>query len=122
MAKLFLSNRIKSLNGIIDSTSPYTIQRDQNGQFYTRRIRPYEGGFDASHWRFLKTLLQLKNGHLYIDNFEVTTDELAEALSERFACPFLPSQIKKWVGADKIDAEQFKMFDAWLKERWGDVQ
>ena len=119
MAKLFLSERISKLNGVIDSKIPYIIQRDKNGGFYTRRIYPYAGGFDASHWQLFKDLLLLKNSHLYLDDFEITTDELAEALSERFACPFLPSQIKKWVGRDKVDAELFEAFDAWIKERWG---
>ncbi len=107
------------INGYLDSSIPFIIQRDQSGQFYTRRIRPYTGGFDASHWALFRKLIMLRDSHLYLDDFEVTTDELAEALSERFACPFLPSQIKKWVGQDKIKSYQFQAFDAWVTERWG---
>ena len=115
MAKLFLF-RVDLLTGSIDDT-PFIIQRDQKGQFYTRRIIPYRGGMDSSHWDFLKHLLQLVDSRLYLSDFEVSTDELAEALSEKYACPFLPSQIKKWTQKERLNAAQFREFDAWLEAR-----
>lgn len=119
MAKLFLTNRIDYLTGFLKQDSPFIIQRDKKGRFYTRRIYPYSGGFDRSHWDLFLQLQLLVDSHIYLDDFEVTVDELAEALSEKYACPFLPSQVKKWVGRDKVNAKQFREFDAWLKERWG---
>ena len=115
MAKLFLF-RVDLLTGSIDDT-PFIIQRDKNGQFYTRRIIPYRGGMDSSHWDFLKHLLQLVDSRLYLSDFEVSTDELAEALSEKYACPFLPSQIKKWTQKERLNAAQFREFDDWLEAR-----
>ena len=115
MAKLFLF-RVDLLTGSIDDT-PFIIQRDKNGQFYTRRIIPYRGGMDSSHWDFLKHLPMLVDSRLYLSDFEVSVDELAEALSEKYACPFLPSQIKKWTKIERLNAAQFRDFDAWLEAR-----
>ena len=116
MAKVFLK-RIDLLTGYIEKDNPYIIQRDQKGQFYTRRSRPYMGGLDDSHWRFLGHLVFLTKSDLYLSDFEVSVAELAEALSEKYACPFLPSQIKKWVGRDVLNAAQFQEFEEWLQAR-----
>lgn len=117
MAKLFLTNRVDSLTGSLKKDSPYIIQRDKDGGFYSRRIDPYRGGFDESHWIFFDQLLLLVDSRLYLTDFEVSVDELAEALSEKYACPFLPSQVKKWTQKERLNAAQFREFNAWLKER-----
>lgn len=117
MARLFLDPRLKTLTGLFDRQSPYIVQRDKQGNFYTRRISPYVGGFDDSHWRMFESLLQLKDSNMFLANFEISVEELAEALSERYACVFLPSQVKKWVQKERLDAAQFRDFNAWLKAR-----
>ncbi len=117
MAKIILTPRVKSFTGVLSNQRPYIIQRDQHGNFYTRRISSYAGGFDSTHWELFEYLLQLKESNLYLADFEVSVDELAEALSERYDCVFLPSQIKKWVQKERLDAAQFREFNAWLKAR-----
>ena len=117
MAKLKLSSRIEAITGYLGKKSPYIIQRDKDGNFYTRRIHPYMGGLDDSHWVYFEQLLLLVDSRLYLNDFEVSVDELAEALSEKYACPFLPSQIKKWTQKERLNAAQFREFNAWLKER-----
>ena len=117
MARLFPTKRIEYITGFLDGKSPFIIQRDKNGGCYTRRVYPYMGGFDASHWELFKQLLMLVDSHLYLSDFEITKDELAEALSEKHACPFLPSQIKKWTKKERLNAAQFREFDAWLEAR-----
>lgn len=117
MAKLKLTSRVESLAGFFVQDNPYIIQRDKEGNFYTRRIYPYGGGFDGSHWEYLEFLLRLVDTHVYLADFEVSAEELAEALSEKYACTFLPSQIKKWTRKERLDAAQFMEFNAWLKER-----
>ena len=117
MAKLFPTKRIEYITGFIDEKSPFIIQRDKKGRCYTRRVFPYTGGFDNSHWKLFDQLLLMVDSRLYLSDFEVGVDELAEALSERYDCIFLPSQIKKWVQKERLNAAQFREFDAWLKAR-----
>ena len=117
MARIYLTNRVELITGYLNENSPFIIQRDKNGQFYTRRIYPYAGGMDSSHWELFKHLLVLVDSKIYLSDFEVSVTELAEALSERYACPFLPSQIKKWAQRDWLNATQFREFNDWLKAR-----
>ena len=117
MAKLFPTNRIEYITGFLDGQSPFIIQRDKDGGCYTRRICPYAGGIDTAHWDLFEQLLLLVDSRLYLNDFEVSVEELAEALSEKYACPFLPSQVKKWTQKERLNAAQFREFNAWLKER-----
>ena len=118
MAKLFFpKNRIEYITGFLNGDSPFIIQRNRKGECYTRRIYPYAGGLDDSHWKLFEQLLLLVDSRLYLDDFEVSVDELAEALSEKYACPFLPSQVKKWTQKERLNAAQFKEFNTWLKAR-----
>ena len=121
MAKLFLTKNVEFITGFLSNNSPFIVQRDQKGQFYTRRIYPYTGRFDASHWELFEHLLKLIDSKIYLSDFEVSVDELAEALSDKYACPFLPSQIKKWTQKERLNAAQFREFNAWLKERFGEL-
>ena len=117
MAKIYLTKNIEFITGFLSAKSPFILQRDQNGNCYTRRIYPYRGGFDASHWALFNHLLVLVDSKIYLSDFKVSVAELAEALSEKYACTFLPSQIKKWTQKEWLNATQFREFDAWLKER-----
>ncbi len=116
MAKVYISSNIKDFSGLLNSKWPYVLQKDGKGGIYTRRVRAYEGGFDASHWKFLCALAKLCDNRLYITDIEVSADELAEALSEKHACKFLPLQVLKWTGQKSLHVKEFKQFDAWLKE------
>jgi len=107
MAKIYLSPRLKQLSGILKSDYPFTLQRDQKGHIYSRRTHPYCGGFDDSHWEFLKLLVEMCGNGLYISQIEVSVNEIAEALSEKLDCKFLPLQILKWTGKKQLNAQEF---------------
>ena len=117
MAKLILPDRIEYITGFLGQNSPFIIQRDKKGGFYTRRVYSYTGGLDESHWILFEQLLSMVDSRLYLNDFEVSVEELAGALSEKYACPFLPSQVKKWTQKERLNAAQFREFNAWLKAR-----
>ena len=116
MAKVILSSRIKHLVGILESDYPFMLQRDSKGNTYTRRTQPYRGGADSSHWDFLKLLVDMCGNGLYIIQIEVSVNEIAEALSEKCNCHFLPLQVLKWTGKKDLNAEEFSTFASWLEK------
>ena len=117
MAKVFLSDRVEKLTGLLDFQLPFILQRNNKGGVYTRRTQPYTGGFDDDHWEFLCMIAKMCSQRLHISEIEVSVNEIAEALSEKKNCHFLPIQILKWTGKKVLNAEEFLELDAALKER-----
>lgn len=117
MAKIILSNRVEKLTGWLKHELPFILQHDNKGSVYTRRTKPYMDGFDESHWQFLCIIAQMCSQHLHIEEIEVDVNEIAEALSEKKNCHFLPIQILKWTGKKVLNSEEFLELDKALKER-----
>lgn len=117
MAKVYLSPRMKEMVGNLQAGLPFTLQRDGKGHIYSRRTSPYCGGFDDSHWEFLKSLADMCLNGLYIVQIDVSVDEIAEALSEKLDCKILPLQVLKWTGKKMLTAQEFLDLASWLAER-----
>lgn len=117
MAKVFLSNNVKYLTGLLNFQLPFILQRDSKGGCYTRRTQPYAGGFDDSHWQFLCMIAKMCSQRLHLSEIEVSVDEIAEALSEKKNCHFLPIQILKWTGKKVLNSNEFLELDKALQER-----
>lgn len=107
MAKVFLSSRVEQVTGLLNLHLPFALQRDRNGGVYSRRTQPYIGGFNDSHWKYLQELADMCRNKLYVVEIEVSVNEIAEALSEKKNCHFLPIQILKWTGKKVITSQEF---------------
>ena len=117
MAKIFLSKRVEYVTGLLNFQLPFILQRDTKGGVYTRRTEPYMGGYDDSHWQFLCMIAKMCSQRLHISEIEVSVNEIAEALTEKKNCQFLPMQILKWTGKKVLNSEEFLELDKALKER-----